>query len=106
MRPNLAEPFGEAECAKKLKTAKFVKCIISLPPHHANPSSRSQNNGGSNACADNQELPRLTTKDLCDLAARIIGALPHCREELTECFIPLTTLRDIRWALARRDFSP
>ncbi len=52
------------------------------------------------------ELLRLTRRELCELAARITAALPHYPEGSPEHSTALTNLRNIRWALARRDFSP
>src|SRR5260370_40290049 len=52
------------------------------------------------------ELMRLTRIELCDLAQRIIGELPTFAEGSAEQFNVLTTLRNIRFVLARREFSP
>ncbi len=52
------------------------------------------------------ELLRLTRKELCELAARITAVLPHYPEGSPELVNALTNLRNIRCALARRDFSP
>jgi hypothetical protein len=52
------------------------------------------------------ELLRLTRKELCDLAAHITAALPHYPEGSAEHTNALTNLRNIRWVLTRRDFSP
>ena len=52
------------------------------------------------------ELLRMTRKELCDLAARIAAALPTYREGSPGRTAALINLRNIRWALARRDFSP
>ena len=52
------------------------------------------------------ELLRMTRMELCELAARIAAALPHYPEGSPELANALITLRNIRWALARRDFSP
>jgi hypothetical protein len=52
------------------------------------------------------ELLRLTRKELCDLAARIAAILPTYLEGSPDRTAALTNLRNIRWALARRDFSP
>jgi len=52
------------------------------------------------------ELLRLTRRELCELAARITAELPHYPEGSPERFAALTNLRNIRSALARRDFSP
>jgi hypothetical protein len=52
------------------------------------------------------ELLRMTRKELCQLAAHITGALPHCPEGSPEFTDALTNLRNIRWALARRDVPP
>ncbi|MGO9005905.1 MAG: hypothetical protein ACLQIQ_01925 [Beijerinckiaceae bacterium] len=51
------------------------------------------------------ELLRLTRKELCDLAARIAAALADYPEGSAEYAAALITLRNIRFALARRDFS-
>lgn len=53
-----------------------------------------------------QELMRLTRTELCGLLARITAELPTYREGSPERNNALTNLRNIRWALARRDFSP
>ena len=52
------------------------------------------------------ELLRLTRKELCDLAAKFTAVLATYPEGSPEHSAALTTLRNIRWALARRDFSP
>ena len=52
------------------------------------------------------ELMRLTRIELCGLAAQIANALTKLPEGSPERDNALTTLRNIRWALARRDFSP
>ncbi len=52
------------------------------------------------------ELLRMTRKELCDLAAHIAAALPTYREGSPGRTAALINLRNIRWALARRDFSP
>ena len=52
------------------------------------------------------ELLRMTRKELCDLAAHIAAALPTYREGSPARTAALINLRNIRWALARRDFSP
>ena len=52
------------------------------------------------------ELLRLTRRELCELAARITAALPNYPEGSAELANALTNLRNIRCALARRDFSP
>ena len=52
------------------------------------------------------ELLRMTRMELCELAARITAALPQYRAGSPELADALINLRNIRWALARRDFSP
>ena len=52
------------------------------------------------------ELLRMTRKELCDLGAHIAAALPTYREGSPGRTAALINLRNIRWALARRDFSP
>jgi hypothetical protein len=52
------------------------------------------------------ELMRLTRTELCGLAARITAELPTFPEGSPERDNALTNLRNIRWVMARRDFSP
>ena len=52
------------------------------------------------------ELMRLTRIELCDLAARITNELPDLPESSPEHANARTNLRNIRFVLARRDFSP
>jgi len=52
------------------------------------------------------ELMRLTRTELCALAAQVTNALADYPEGSAEREVAQTTLRNIRWALARRDFSP
>jgi hypothetical protein len=52
------------------------------------------------------ELLRLTRIELCDLAQRITNELPTFPEGSPERADALTSLRNIRLVLARRDFSP
>ena len=52
------------------------------------------------------ELMRLTRTELCALAAQFTNALADYPEGSPERDNALTNLRNIRWALARRDFSP
>ena len=52
------------------------------------------------------ELLRMTRKELCELAAHITALLPTYREGSAGRTAGLINLRNIRWALARRDFSP
>jgi hypothetical protein len=52
------------------------------------------------------ELMRLTRIELCDLARRITNELPKYLEGSPERANALTSLRNIRYALARRDYSP
>jgi hypothetical protein len=52
------------------------------------------------------ELLRMTRMELCELAALITAALPNYPEGSAELDNALINLRNIRWALARRDFSP
>jgi hypothetical protein len=52
------------------------------------------------------ELMRLTRTELCALAAQITSELLELPEGSPERDTALTNLRNIRSALARRDFSP
>jgi hypothetical protein len=52
------------------------------------------------------ELLRLTRIELCDLAQRITNELPKFPDSSPERANALTNLRNIRYVLARRDFSP
>jgi hypothetical protein len=52
------------------------------------------------------ELLRLTRIELCDLVNRITTELPTFPDSSPERANALTTLRNIRYVLARRDFSP
>jgi hypothetical protein len=52
------------------------------------------------------ELMRLTRIKLCNLAQRITNELPQFAEGSPERGNALTSLRNIRYALARRDYSP
>jgi hypothetical protein len=52
------------------------------------------------------ELMRLTRIELCDLAQRITAELSQFAEGSLERANALTSLRNIRYVLARRDFSP
>ena len=52
------------------------------------------------------QLMRLTRIELCALEAQIRTALPHYPEGSVERQNALTALRNIRFVLARRDFSP
>ncbi|WP_426422537.1 hypothetical protein [Bradyrhizobium genosp. A] len=52
------------------------------------------------------ELMRLTRIELRALAAQVTNALPGYPEGSVEQQNALMTLRNIRWVLARRDFSP
>jgi hypothetical protein len=52
------------------------------------------------------ELLRMTRTELCELAARITADVPHYPEGSPELANALINLLNIRWALARRDFSP
>jgi hypothetical protein len=52
------------------------------------------------------ELLRLTRKELCDLAAQFTAALSHYPAGSPEHTAALTTLRNIRFVLARRDPAP
>jgi hypothetical protein len=52
------------------------------------------------------ELMRLTRIELCNLAQRITNELPQFAEGSPERANALTNLRNIRHALARRDYSP
>jgi hypothetical protein len=52
------------------------------------------------------ELMRLTRIELCQLAARIANELPSFPEGSVERANAEATLRNIRFVLARRDFSP
>jgi hypothetical protein len=52
------------------------------------------------------ELMRLTRIELCDLVNRITTELPKFPEGSLERANALVSLRNIRFVLARRDFSP
>jgi hypothetical protein len=52
------------------------------------------------------EPMRLTQTELCGLVAEMTKALAELPEDSTEREIALINLRNIRAALARRDFSP
>lgn len=52
------------------------------------------------------DLMRLTRIELCALAARMITALSEFPESSYEYAAAYVNLRNIRAALARRDFSP
>jgi hypothetical protein len=52
------------------------------------------------------ELMLLTRTELCGLAARITNELPQFAEGSPERANALTSLRNIRWVLTRRDYSP
>lgn len=52
------------------------------------------------------ELMRLTRTELCGLAAQITNTLTQFPEGSPDRDNALTNLRNIRWVLARRDFSP
>ena len=52
------------------------------------------------------ELMRLTRIELCDLASRITNAWPDFPAGSPEQANARTNLRNIRWVLSRRDFSP
>src|ERR1700680_2495620 len=52
------------------------------------------------------ELMRLTRIELCALAAQVTNALAAFPEGSPERLNAQISLRNIRWALARRDFSP
>jgi hypothetical protein len=52
------------------------------------------------------ELMRLTRIELCDLAAQIRNLLPNFLEGSSERATAVANLRNIRFVLARRDFSP
>lgn len=52
------------------------------------------------------ELWRLTRIELCDLAAKITAALPTLPEGSPQYTAAYINLRNIRFVLARRDFSP
>jgi len=52
------------------------------------------------------ELMRLTRIELCALAAQMTNALANYPEGSTERLNVQINLRNIRAALARRDFSP
>ena len=52
------------------------------------------------------ELMRLTRIELCDLINRITTELPTLPDSFPERANALTSLRNIRYALARRDYSP
>jgi hypothetical protein len=52
------------------------------------------------------ELWRLTRIELSDLVNRITNELPKFPDSSPERANALTSLRNIRYVLARRDFSP
>jgi hypothetical protein len=52
------------------------------------------------------ELMRLTRIELCDLVQRITNELPTFPDGSPERANALTSLRNIRYVLGRRDFSP
>jgi hypothetical protein len=52
------------------------------------------------------ELLRLTRTELCGLLARITAELPTYPEGSPQRTTACINLRNIRWALARCDFSP
>jgi hypothetical protein len=52
------------------------------------------------------ELWRLTRIELLDLVNRVTGELPALQEGSPERANALISLRNIRFVLARRDFSP
>jgi hypothetical protein len=52
------------------------------------------------------ELMRLTRIELCDLVNRITAELPKFPDHSPERANALTSLRNIRYVLARRDYSP
>jgi hypothetical protein len=52
------------------------------------------------------ELMRLTRTELCGLATWITAELSTYREGSPQCTAAYINLRNIRWVLARRDFSP
>ncbi len=52
------------------------------------------------------ELMRLTRIELCDLVTRITNELPKFAAASPERTTALTNLRNIRYVLARRDYSP
>ena len=53
-----------------------------------------------------RELMRMTRVELCNLAQQITSELPTFPDDSPERATALTTLRNIRYVLARRDFSP
>jgi hypothetical protein len=52
------------------------------------------------------DVMRPTRIELCDLVQRIINDLPTFAEGSPERASALTSLRNIRYVMARRDFSP
>ena len=52
------------------------------------------------------ELMRLTRIELCNLVQRITNELPQLAERSPERANALTSLRNIRYVLARRDYAP
>lgn len=52
------------------------------------------------------ELMRLTRIDLCGLLAQVTSALVNLRKGSPEHHNAIVNVRNIRWALARRDLSP
>ena len=52
------------------------------------------------------ELLRLTRTELCNLAAKIANELPMLPDGSPERANAVTSLRNVRFVLARRDYSP
>lgn len=52
------------------------------------------------------ELMRMTRYELCEQAAKITAALPTFGEGSPQQTAAYISLRNIRFVLARRDFSP
>jgi hypothetical protein len=83
------------------------------PPHPgALASSEGRDWRGQKLMEDNMhvltinQLLRMTRKELCGLATQISARLPTYREGSPNRTAAFLNLRNIRWALARRDPSP
>ena len=64
------------------------------------------NDGGNNAVADNQRTLAPDADRLLDLVNRITADLPALPEGSSERADALASLRNIRYVLARHDYSP
>jgi hypothetical protein len=68
--------------------------------------ARPENSGEKMRVLTINELMRLTRIELCDLAQRITNELPKFPDGLPERANAFTSLRNIRYVLYRRDYSP